>query len=94
MLFFKELLEEKLNTDSFKQAFKKECNICSITVKVVSLLEQDRAFMKKVLNDLDIRQADYEDLLNADKCNPDMVLRVCDYLNMDHQDYFKNCPKK
>ena len=93
MLFFKEIIYQKLEKNSFKQLYKKECNICALTVKVISKLEENDIFKKKAFNELDIDSFEYEELLNADKCDPALVLKLCEYLNMEHSLSSKNCPR-
>ncbi len=94
MLFFKDIVEEKFNDPGFQSLYTKECHICSVTMQIVSLLENDLDIKKKTLCLFDISEDAYKDLKEGDQCNPKMVRRICDYLNVCDHSLVKACPRR
>jgi hypothetical protein len=91
VLFFKDIVEEKFNETGFQRLYEKECHICSVTMQVVSTLENDSNIKEKVLRLFDISEDAYENLKKGDHCNPKMVRQICDYLNISDHTLVKAC---
>ena len=93
MLFFREIMDEKLKDRAFREFYNKECHICSTTVKVIADLEEKGQRLPDILETLHISKADYEGLKDGEDCNPVMVKQLCAFLGFDEPGLFKNCPK-
>ncbi len=93
MLFFKDILEEKLEDGPFKSMFQKECHICGNTVNLVSKLEEDRAVLLKILEKQGISQQAYNNFKQGDNCLPEIVLKLYDGLGLDPEGLLNDCPK-
>ncbi len=93
MLFFKDIVVEKFSEAGFQSLYEKECHICSVTMQVVSTLENGSTIKKKTLRLFDISEDAYENLKKGDECNPKMVRQVCDYLNICDHALVTACPR-
>lgn len=93
MLFFKEIINEKLKNKAFREFYGKECHICSITIKVIAGLEETERSLSDILDQLNISKKVYEDLKDAENCDPELVKQLCSYLGLPEPDLFENCPK-
>ncbi len=93
MLFFKDIVKEKFNESGFKNLYKKECHICSVTMKIISMLEDDSIVKERVCHRFDISEEAYENLKRGDHCHPEMVWQICDYLKICDQTLAKLCSR-
>lgn len=91
MLFFKQIMDEKLSKDDFKQLYDRECHICSTTLKVIADLEDRNADLSRILDTLHISREAYEDLKEGENCDPELVRQLCMYLGRQDPDLFKHC---
>ncbi len=94
MLFFKQIKNEKLNDQAFEQFFKKECHVCSVTIKIIAELDEKKEELNSILSTLEISVKQYEELKRGDICNPEQVFKLCDYLEIQVSDQAKKCPRK
>ena len=74
-----------------KTFYKKECHICSNTIKVIAAFEQKEKSLLKMLNKLNISEKQFQALKDAENCNPELVVKMCDYLGIKGQ--FEKCSK-
>ena len=93
VLFFKEIMDQKLKDPAFREFYEKECHICSNTIKVIAGLEEREQPLSDILDALNISKQAYEDLKDAENCDPELVKQLCSYLDLKGSDRFKNCPK-
>lgn len=93
MLFFKEIMEEKLTEPGFKQFFDQECHICPTTLKVISDFAEVGLARDPILGKLEITQKEFNDLYFAENCDPCVVIKLCRYLGMNFIEWSPNCPK-
>ena len=93
MLFFKKVMDEKLVEPGFKDFYATECHICSITVKVIAALEEKEHNRSDILKTLNISEKAYEELKDAENCDPTLVMQLCDSLDLNTPGLFKECPK-
>lgn len=94
MLLFRDLLDERLEDASFKSFFERECHICSVTIKLVALLEADPKKKCRVLEAQGISIEDYNDLKSGDVCDPEKVILLYRELGIPLPDKLKNCPRR
>jgi hypothetical protein len=93
MLFFKQIIDEKLGKTDFREFYEKECHICSITMQVIASLEDKERSLFDILDTLNISKKAYEDLKEGERCDPEQVNRLCSYLGLQKPRLFKDCPK-
>ena len=93
MLFFKEIINEKLKNKAFRKFYEKECHICSTTIKVIATLDETEQSLPDILDSLNISKKAYDDLKDAKNCDPELVKQLCSYLGLQEPGLFKNCPK-
>ena len=93
MLFFKEIMDEKFEDNAFRTFYEKECHLCSKTVKVIAMLEANEHLLSDILDRHQITKQEYEDLKNAEYCNPETVMKLCSILGFPDPDLVKNCPR-
>ena len=93
MLFFKEIIDQKLENKSFRVFYEQECHLCSITMKVVADLEKRKSSLEEILSRLNISRQAFEDLKEGEHCDPEMVRQLCTYLDLMEPGMFANCPK-
>jgi len=93
VLFFKEIKDLKLKDPSFKQFYKKECHLCSTTMKVVANLEDNKHLLPDILHTLNISRQAFEKLKQGENCDPEMVRQLCVYLDLMEPGMFKSCRK-
>lgn len=91
MIFFKEIVDEKMGRPGFKDFYEKECHVCSTTMQVIADLEEKGRDLNAVLGTLKISRQAYEDLKDAEFCDPRVVQKLCQYLGYTDPDLFKNC---
>ena len=92
-MFFKEVIDEKLQDPSFREFYERECHICATTMKVIARLEKSEEPLLDILNELNISRQFYEDLKDAESCDPELVMQLCIYLGIKEPDLFKGCMK-
>ncbi len=93
MLFFKELKAKKLTDKGFKTFYDRECHICRTTMAVVESCLKMGDGLEDLLARLDISKQAFEALREGDNCDPVMVARLCDHLNMDGKGLLATCPR-
>ncbi len=93
MLFFKEIMEEKLKEPGFKRFFDQECHICPTTLKIVSEFVEIGSVLDSILGELEISQKEFSDLYLAENCDPLVVMKLCRYFGLDFIRLSRNCPK-
>jgi len=93
MLFFKEIMDEKLKESGFKRFFDQECHICPTTLKIVSEFVETGVARNSILEKLGISKKAFNDLYWADHCDPGVVIKLCRYLEIDFTGLSRNCPK-
>lgn len=93
MMFFKETIQHKLEDDAFRELYETECHICSTTLKVIAIFEEQGRPLPDILNRLDISDEAWNDLKEGDCCNPLMVKKLCSDIGLIDADLFKNCPR-
>lgn len=93
MLFFKQIKQDKLSDQPFNVFYKKECHICSVTIKVITRLEENKDERDIILRKLDISLHDYKRLKSGDYCHPEQVLKLCRHLDLKGTDQVKNCKR-
>ena len=93
MLFFKDVFHHRMTSPEFKQFYDQECHICSNTIKMVSILENEPEAIPGILASLDLSLQSYEDIKNGDNCDPIVVERLCQYLGIGEPGQFKTCPR-
>ncbi|WP_300460287.1 hypothetical protein [Desulfobacula sp.] len=92
MLFFKQIMDEKLGKKDFRDFYEQECHICSITLQVIASLEHKDRSLFDILDTLNISKTAYKDLREGEKCDPEQVNRLCSYLGLQKPGLFKDCP--
>lgn len=93
MLFFKEVMEEKLKEPGFKRFFDQECHICPTTLKINSEFAEIGLVRDFILEELKISQKEFNDLYWAENCDPRVVMKLCRYLGLDFIGLSRSCPK-
>jgi hypothetical protein len=93
MQFFKEIIDGKLGNPEFRSVYEKECHICSATLKVIERLEEEQGSISRILNQLNISQQAYEDLKNAENCDPKIVIQLHSHFGLKVSDQLKRCKK-
>ena len=93
MLFFKEIMDEKFEDNAFRAFYKKECHLCSKTVKVIASLEEDEQLLSDILDRNQITKQEYEDLKNAEYCNPETLIKLYSILGFPDPELVKSCPR-
>ncbi len=93
MLSFKDIKDDKFKDSEFKNLYKKECHICSKTVNVIAALEEKRSQVSTILKQLNISKQEFQSMRQADKCDPDIVKKLCGYLGLKEIPDAENCPK-
>jgi len=91
VIFFKKIVEDKMGDTGFRTVFEKECHICSTTVRVIADLEERKSELSEILATLGISRQAYEDLKDAESCDPRMVQKLCQYLGFTDPELFENC---
>ena len=94
MLFFKTVKGLKMAETEFKTFYEQECHICKTTVEVVSRFSSMGDDLDSVLGKLGISPGIFQDLVEGDHCDPDIVGQLCEYLGMDGGTLLKTCPRK
>ena len=93
MLFFREIMEEKLKDPGFKKIFDHECHICPTTLKIVSEFAEIGSVLDSILGELEISKKEFNDLYWAENCDPLVVMKLCRYLGLDFILLSRSCPK-
>lgn len=92
MLFFKDILSEKLKDEGFKKIYEQECHICRTILRLVSRLEKD-ACLLSVLKAHQLSLQDWENIRQGDHCIPEKVFSLCETLGLEAADSMENCPR-
>jgi len=93
MIFFRQIVDQKLKDPGFREFYEKECHICSTTIKVIADLEENEQLIPDILEQLNISRQAYEDLRDGEHCDPGMVKQLYAYLGLQEPELFKNCRK-
>ncbi len=62
-------------------------------MKVIATLEETEQSLPDILDSLNISIKAYEDLKDAENCDPELVKRLCGYLDLREPGLFENCLK-
>jgi hypothetical protein len=92
MLYFKQIKDEKLSDPDFESFYSKECHICSLTMKIITLMEDSRD-RDSILERLSIPATDYKDLKSGDRCDPKQTMRLAMDLAIQNSSKAETCPR-
>jgi hypothetical protein len=79
---FRDLLNDKLDDEDFRQLYDRECHVCCNTVRIIAKLHQDGITAETLAAELGIEVAGLRDLETADYCDPALVRRLCRHLGL------------
>ena len=93
MLFFKDIKQEKLDDPAFRSFYDRECHICSTTMSVVEKFLEMGDRLPETLKGLDVPVDAFDALQDGDRCDPQMVARLCERVGMDGRRVLGQCPR-
>ena len=93
MLFFKDLVQDKMEDDGFKTLYDRECHICALTVKLVAKLDKDPGQLNAVLKQAGMTDDQWQVFKSGDRCHPEIVFKICQVLGMDAEVEMMECPR-
>ena len=93
MLFFKDLVQDKMADDAFKKLYERECHICALTVKLVGQLDKDPDQLSAVLKQVEMTDHQWQVFKSGDRCHPETVRKLCMVLGMDAHVEMVDCPR-
>jgi predicted DCC family thiol-disulfide oxidoreductase YuxK len=76
---------------SFREFFEKECHVCSNTVRIFEKMDRDRLSIEAVASLLQVDPQSLQKLMDADYCDPELVIRLCRQLDLPIP---QDCPRK
>jgi predicted DCC family thiol-disulfide oxidoreductase YuxK len=76
---------------SFREFFEKECHVCSNTVRIFEKMDRDRLSIETVASILQVDPQSLQKLMDADYCDPELVIRLCRQLDLPIP---QDCPRK
>ena len=62
--------------------FRTECHVCKYTVKIFEMLEDHGPGLDELARSLGVGKQALLDLKAADYCDPELVIRLCRYLDL------------
>ncbi len=80
---FRELFNLKNCSESFKDAYRDQCNVCRKTMCIAELLEDNEKIKEKLINDLNIDSEYLNEFLDAGCCDPEVTEKICRYLEIE-----------
>ncbi len=90
MRTFRSLIHSKLCDEEFKRLFDQECNVCSFTVRIIEKIHLEKISPEELANKLGITKQEIQELEDAEQCNPQVVIHLCNYLSLEAP---SDCPK-
>lgn len=93
MLFFKEIVQDKMQDPDFKTLYESECHICSTTVKLIARLEETGRSYPDMAKALGVSVKALRNLKKGDCCDPLMVKTLCAALGWEGDDLLMNCKR-
>lgn len=93
MLFFEDLIRDKLSDSEFKAFFEKECHICANTVKLVAHFSEDSEGLNRILDAVGMSREEWQELRDGDCCNPQKVFDIYAEMGLDAENSYRDCPR-
>ena len=90
MRTFRSLINSKLCDEEFKCLFDQECNICKVTVRIIEKIHLEEISLDALATKLGVEKQEIQELEDAEHCNPNLVIRLCNYLSLEAP---SDCPK-
>ena len=79
---FRQYFQTKLNDSAFCDLFDKECHVCAYTVKISEKMTAQNKDVDDMARMVASTPAAIQSLINADYCDPLLVLRLCQTLDL------------
>ncbi len=93
MLFFKQIVDEKFDSKSFKAFYDQECHICPGTLSLIDAMETSHIPLEKILENSGVSNQAYIDLKNGDRCDPKLVRKLYAAMALPEHLALTNCPR-
>lgn len=87
---FSRYFRNKMKDTDFKTLYEMECNVCAQTMRIFEKADLEKISISSLASAIEADAADLEALRDADKCDLNMVLRLCRHLGLPTPN---NCPK-
>ena len=82
MRTFKNLFDQKVTKGPLTDLFRTECHVCRYTVKIFEKLEDQGPGLDELARTLGVGKQALLDLRAADYCDPELVVRLCRFLEL------------
>lgn len=80
---FRQLLEKKLNDPTFNEIYIEECSVCSFTLRIQKRWRELQFSEEQLKGKLDYNSGELQQLLLAEKCNPDFSFALAEILEVE-----------
>jgi hypothetical protein len=91
MQLFKKYFNDKLKDPSFKELFAQECHVCRNTLRIFNKMSNEDVSIEEMAVLLQVDPQPLQQLLDADYCDPYLVVRLCLELDLPHPG---ECPRR
>ena len=90
MQTFRQLFKDKTCNAGFHDLYQQECNVCPFTVRIFEKVDAQQIDLPTLAQTLDLPVESIRDLMDADCCDPRIVIDLCRHLGLDAPE---SCPK-
>ncbi len=88
---FDHYFRSKMKDPAFRQRYKQECHVCANTVQIFAKIEHDGTSLTQLSAATGADEKKLKALRDADYCDPEMVIRLCRYLELPIPE---QCPRR
>lgn len=79
---YRHYFSKKLDDAEFCDLFEKECHVCACTVKIFEKMTTQNNCVEDLAEAVQSEPAEVRALMDADYCNPKLVVRLCRHLDV------------
>ncbi len=90
MQSLKALSQELLADPAFRELFDKECHVCTSTMRIFARMYTENRKAAEIAQALGVDPASVGNLATAEYCDPHLVVRLCQHLDLPVP---VNCPR-
>jgi hypothetical protein len=88
---FRLYFHDKMTDAPFREFYERECHVCPNTLRIFEKMDRDHLSIEEVASFLQTDPQCLQKLLDADYCDPDLVVRLCRQLELPVP---CNCPRR
>ena len=79
---FSQYFSNKLDNESFRKLFERECHVCRYTVQIFEKINKEKNSLEQLADQIRTDPEKVRLLMDADYCDPYLVIQLCQHLSL------------